>query len=287
MPTGAGPWHGQPYCSVQSLARRLRRCEKNVAMGGHLAVDEAVQGIASTNIHNKVFDLLQSRSLAGRILDAPCGQGVFARRLLQAGFEAVGIDVEAQKEKPEFEYHRADIGRVLPLAADSVDIVTSIEGIEHLEKPFEFVRECHRVVAENGVLIMTTPNISSIRSRWRWFWTGFHNKCKYALDEYNPSPLHHINMFSFPKLRYLLHTNGFTIEEVTTNRIKPINWLYLPFVPLIYLISRATVARARDSDLVPALGLEVMRQMMSIPILFGECTIVIARKTAGRKPLQK
>ena len=254
---------------------------------GSLAIDESIQGIASTNIHNRVFEILQVRGGSGRILDAPCGQGVFARRLLQLGFAPVGIDVEEQATDPEFEYHRADIGGTLPLASGSVDIVTSIEGVEHLEKPFEFVRECRRVIADNGLLIMTTPNASAIRSRWRWFWTGFHNKCKYALDEENPSPLHHINMFSFPMLRYLLHTNGFAIDEVTTNRIKPINWLYLPFVPFIYLLSRMTIATASASDLNPAIGRSVLRQMMSIPILFGECTIVVARKVQDSRTLQE
>ena len=96
------------------------------------------------------------------------------------------------------------------------------------------------------------------------------------LDENHPSPLHHINMFSFPKLRYLLHTCGFSIEAVTTNRIKSINWLYLPFIPLIYLASRIGIARASGGSIVPELGLEVFKQMMSAFILFGECTIVIA-----------
>jgi 2-polyprenyl-3-methyl-5-hydroxy-6-metoxy-1,4-benzoquinol methylase len=245
-----------------------------------MAIDESVQGIASGNIHNKVLEILQSRASSGRVLDVPSGQGVFARRLAAAGFEAIGVDVEPQEREPDFEFHQADLSDGLPLADGSVDYVMSIEGIEHLEKPFDFVRECHRVCAADGFLVMTTPNISAIRSRWRWFWTGYHNKCKYMLDENNPSPLHHINMFSFPKLRYLLHTCGFSIETVTTNRIKAVNWLYLPFIPLIYLASRIGIAKASRGSIVPELSLEVLGQMMSKAVLFGECTIVIARKVA-------
>lgn len=244
-----------------------------------MPIDESVQGIASSNIHNKVFELLQTRGWRGRILDAPCGQGVFARRLVAAGFDTVGIDVEQQDITPNFQFVCADLSEPFAIESASIDILTSIEGIEHLEKPFEFVRECHRVLNDDGLMIMTTPNISAIRSRWRWFWTGFHNKAKYALDENNPSPLHHINMFSYPKLRYLLHTNGFRIEKVLTNRIKPVSWLYLPFIPFIYLASHISTTTARKNDLDPVLGRQVMKQMFSLPVLFGECFIVIARKT--------
>ena len=88
----------------------------------------------------------------------------------------------------------------------------------YIERPFDFVAECRRVVRDDGWLVISTPNISSLRSRWRWLLTGFHNKCKTPLDETRPDPLHHINMLSFPKLRYLLHRNGFSIAEMRRGR---------------------------------------------------------------------
>ena len=125
---------------------------------------------------------------------------------------------------------------------------------------------------------MTTPNISSLRSRWRWFLTGFHHKAKYALDETRPSPLHHINMLSYHALRYMLHTNGFTLEAVTTNRIKPMSWLYAPLVPLVYAASRLNIARARPQEINRELSVEVFGKMMSRELLFGELMVLIARR---------
>lgn len=237
-----------------------------------------MHGNAAKNTHNVVLRELLARMTTGKVLDAPCGGGLLAARIGKAGLDVTGLDIDAPGDAVDFEFRRADLSAALPLPDAAFDGVISVEGIEHLERPFEFVRECHRVLRDDGLLIMTTPNISSLRSRWRWLLTGFHYKCKYALDESNPNPLHHINMLSYHKLRYILHTNGFRIEQVTTNRIKPISWLYLPLVPLVFVASRLAIARARPSEIDRRLSREVLAEMMKPALLFGELMIVVARK---------
>jgi len=238
-----------------------------------------MHGNAAKNAYNVVLEELLARVSAGSVLDAPCGGGFLANRMSDAGLDVIGVDIDTPELADKFEFRRADLSAALPLPDAAVENIVSVEGIEHLERPFEFVRECHRVLRDDGLLIMTTPNISSLRSRWRWFLTGFHNKCKYALDEANPTPLHHINMLSYHKLRYILHTNGFRIDKVTTNRIKAINWLYLPVVPLAYAVSRLVIAAAHDRQINRRICLEVLAQMMKPALLFGELMIIIARKT--------
>jgi 2-polyprenyl-3-methyl-5-hydroxy-6-metoxy-1,4-benzoquinol methylase len=198
-----------------------------------------------------------------------------------AGFEVIALDIEPSDAAGKFEYRHADLNAPLPVSDAEIDYVISVEGIEHLERPFEFVRECRRVLRDRGLLILTTPNISSLRSRWRWFLTGFHNKCKYALDETDPNPLHHINMLSYPKLRYMLQTNGFRIQKVTTNRIKPVSWLYLPLVPLIFVVSRFVIAAADEREMNLRISLEVLREMLAPALLFGELMIIVAEKVVS------
>jgi 2-polyprenyl-3-methyl-5-hydroxy-6-metoxy-1,4-benzoquinol methylase len=239
----------------------------------------AMPGNAARNAHRVVLKELLARTSPGnRVLDAPCGDGSLAAEMSTAGLVVTGLDIDAPARSEGFEFRRADLSAPLPVAADAVDVVVSVEGIEHLERPFDFVRECARVLPPNGLLIMTTPNVSSLRSRWRWFLTGFHHKAKYALDETAPSPLHHINMLSYHRLRYILHTNGFRIEAVTTNRIKPMSWLYALAVPLVAAVSRLGIARARKQEINRAISLDVWRTMMSPPLLFGELMVMIARK---------
>jgi ubiquinone/menaquinone biosynthesis C-methylase UbiE len=54
----------------------------------------------------------------------------------------------------------------LPLADASVDVVTSIETIEHLDHPDAYLRELRRVLRPSGVAIISTPrNESETRHR--------------------------------------------------------------------------------------------------------------------------
>jgi 2-polyprenyl-3-methyl-5-hydroxy-6-metoxy-1,4-benzoquinol methylase len=238
----------------------------------------AVHGNAAKKAHDVVLRELLARCSGGRVIDAPCGGGHLARRLSAAGLDVTGLDIDPPPPPVEFSFERADLSGALPLADATVDAFVSVEGIEHLERPFDFVRECRRVMRDDGLLVITTPNVSSLRSRWRWLLTGFHHKCKYALDENDPKPMHHVNMLSYPELRYILHSNGFRTETVTTNRIKPISWLYLPLVPIVYLVSKLVIASARPSEIVRPISNEVLREMTRPALLFGELMIFVARK---------
>ena len=202
----------------------------------------------SKNTHNTVASLILEDSDCHRVLDIPSGAGAFTQRMLQKNKEVYSADIEniLMVENPHF--HQADMNHRLPFEDDFFCANACIDGIEHLERPFDFVRECHRVLKTGGSLTISTPNISALRSRWRWMLTGHHNKCKTPLDETNPTPLHHINMFSYHRLRYVLHSNGFQIDTVTTNRIKGVSYAYLPWVPLSYIKTMAVYNKEEKDE---------------------------------------
>lgn len=236
---------------------------------------------AARGIHDAVAAWLFPRLPSGRVLDIPSGEGAFARRCAARGLQAVAADCDALNRAAGVEPVIADMNRPLPFRDGEFDAVVSIEGIEHIERPFDFVRECRRVLKPGGLLAITTPNISALRSRWRWLLTGFHNKCKTPLDETAPNPLHHINMISFPELRYMLHTSGCRITGVTTNRCKAAAWLFAPLVPFTWLASRLVVQKEERDPAQRARSREVVATMHRRELLFGEIMIVLAEKPAG------
>lgn len=261
--------------------RLVTQTEEN-GRGRTAGTRHIVRASAPAHTHAVVFSLLETALSGGTVLDIPCGSGVFVRYLAESPFEGVHADIQDFRTIAPDIFRQADMNERLPFDDDAFDAVVSIEGIEHIERPFDFVRECGRVLKPGGRLFLTTPNISALRSRWRWFLTGFHNKCKYPLDERNPAQRHHINMLSFPELRYMLHTRGFRIETIATNRIKAVSWLYLPLVPLHHLVSRMAFRRGIKNPEHGRITAETLRQMMSKPVLFGESLILVASVSKSR-----
>lgn len=239
--------------------------------------ERAPRDAASDHTERVVYDLLCSRVEMGCILDAPCGRGGFSRRLLDSGlYRVAALDVARDAAVPEVDFRAGDMNSRLPFPNNCFDGIVSIDGVERLREPCSFVRECNRVLRPGGVLIVTAPNISSLRSRWRWFLTGFHSKWELPLDEQDPLGGNHIRMLSFPELRYMLHTSGFRIERISTNRSKPINWLYGTLLPLQFSFSLLALRHAAKSEEHRQQIVETFRQMMSVPILFGESMIIVA-----------
>lgn len=228
------------------------------------------------NTHSVIAELLFKHENIEKVLDIPSGAGAFTSRLLEKGIEVHSADIENILMVENENFKQSDMNKVLPYSDDYFSNAVCIDGIEHIERPFDFIRECHRVLKNKGTILISTPNISSLRSRWRWFMTGHHNKCKSPLDEKNPTPLHHIAMISFSEIRYLLHTNGFKITSIKTNRIKLISCLYAVFVPLSFLFTYYVYHREEKNKGQKQRNKEILKQVFRAPLLFGETMIIEA-----------
>jgi hypothetical protein len=139
------------------------------------------------------------------------------------------------------------------------------------------IREFVRILKPVGELFISTPNISAFRSRARYFFTGFHNKGKTPLQERNPSPLHHINLMTFPEIRYGLHCFGLKINVITMNRAKLAAWPYILLYPLVAFFTLFAFRHEKDS-IQRQLNKEIIRQMLSWPVAMGETLILSAKK---------
>jgi SAM-dependent methyltransferase len=224
-----------------------------------------------------ILSILEERP-KGRVLDAPAGAGAMSRLLAKRGHDVIAFEIDEREfAAKEVTLVIGDMNRPLPFWNDSFDYIVCIDGIEHLENPYFVIREFARILKPGGELFISTPNISALRSRVRYFFTGFHNKGKTPLQERNPSPLHHINLMTFPEIRYGLHRFGLNLNVITMNRVKLAAWPYVFLYPFIAFFTFFAFRHEKDS-IQRQLNKEIFRQMLSWPVVMGETLILLAKK---------
>ncbi|PYT26734.1 MAG: hypothetical protein DMG57_20435 [Acidobacteria bacterium] len=100
-----------------------------------------------------------------RVLDAGCGTGYGAAELGHSAREVVGIDIAGEAVEYARNHYQAANLRFecascseIPAADGSFDLVVAFEIIEHLEDWRGFLREVRRVLAPQGLFLVSTPN---------------------------------------------------------------------------------------------------------------------------------
>lgn len=100
-----------------------------------------------------------------RVLDAACGEGYGSYLLAHDAAKVTGVDIAADAIAHAAEHYaqpnlRFTIGSVtqLPLPQASVDLIVSFETIEHLREQEQMLAEFRRVLAADGVLVISSPN---------------------------------------------------------------------------------------------------------------------------------
>ncbi len=231
-------------------------------------------------LHQKIVTALTALP-KGQVLDVPSGPGYLMRDLKALGFNGIAGEIDETLHCfKDLDYLKVDMTQAFPFADSSFDYVTSIEGIEHIENHFFFLREVARILKPGGRLLLTTPNVHTLQSRWNFFISGFHNLAA------KPIPLdteniyfEHINPITFNQLYFYCEKAGLQVEALTTHRLRSGSRLYyLLFYPFIkFGLWRACFGKEKD----PARRQQNKRlyKMLASPAnQLGSHTIVVARK---------
>lgn len=231
-------------------------------------------------LHDLVWNLIKEMP-PGALLDIPSGPGYFAEQAAGAGFESVAAEIDESLHVVEgLKYVSADMCRRLPFDDDSFDYIVSIEGIEHIENQFHFVRECYRVLRPGGRLFLTTPNVSSLESRLGFLITGVHENPPGPIrDDLDNIYMAHINLIPFHRLETFIRFAGLAIDTLTTYRMRKGS---LVLYPLLYLLGRlrfnATFGKYFKNKDGASKYRKIMEMYLSRPVLCGSHLVVVARK---------
>jgi SAM-dependent methyltransferase len=119
-----------------------------------------------------------------RVLDAGSGEGYGTAMLASGGARSVtGIDVDEESIAHAREHYgpmfeQADAAK-LPFEDASFDLVVCFETIEHLDDDTGAIREFRRVLTDDGLLLISTPN------RDEYLVENEFHKREYSLEEFD------------------------------------------------------------------------------------------------------
>jgi len=121
-----------------------------------------------------------------RVVDAACGEGYGSALLARTAASVVGADISAEAVEHARQSYgaRANLSFVqapcakLPLPDASADLFVSFETVGRIREQEEFLDEIARVLAPEGLLLLSCPNKREYSDR-RGFANEFHVKALY------------------------------------------------------------------------------------------------------------
>jgi dolichol-phosphate mannosyltransferase len=126
---------------------------------------------------SKLLDSLQRHAAAGCLLDIGCYTGIFLELARQRGWQTLGIEpatwaARKAQEKGLEVINAPFLKAAIP--AESFDVVTMWDVIEHLHDPLRALREVRRILRPCGILGLSTMDAGSVFAklaarRWPWY----------------------------------------------------------------------------------------------------------------------
>lgn len=89
----------------------------------------------------------------GKLLDVGCGRRPYEKTYFANADSYLGTDYLTDRSCPDVVASALD----LPFDDESFDTVTSTEVLEHVPEPLRALKEMHRVLRQDGILIITVP----------------------------------------------------------------------------------------------------------------------------------
>lgn len=203
-----GCWHVPLVVDAALFERFFERCPEAAevaqrSFNKRMSEENRSADLARFDDYFTRLSPLLSQRRGGRYLDMGCGLGNSLIAAGRHGLEAFGV--ESSRECLRLcQEAGLDVRHVeQPLPPGGFDLISFWESLEHMADPAAMLGLCDRLLAENGVIAFTVPNLDSPLLRAQ------RGDCSVVHGGYDTPG--HINLFGPSHLRQLLERCGFTL----------------------------------------------------------------------------
>ena len=163
------------------------------------------------------LSFLSRHTQPGRLLDVGCSAGFFLQVAQSQGWDVKGLEYSEDTAQLGRSLYNLDIQigelTTCDLEPGSFDALTLWDVIEHVPDPLEVMVQAHRLLAPNGLVAISTPNIDGIFPRLSY-------TVAKAINYWpHPEPPAHLTQFSTKTLTSMLENAGFRVLSSFTRRI--------------------------------------------------------------------
>lgn len=215
--------------------------------------------------YKRIHDTKNSKDM--KILDAACGNGKYANKLVELGYRNVhAIDLFENISEPSVSYTKGSIDRI-PFQNESFDLIYCTSALYYLKDPVNGIREFSRCLKKDGVLLLTVTTKYSLHTLVRILRKLFRTKGSEHLDFYH-------FRYSIFRYRRMLKQESFVILWIDGFWLMARDYVMLVIRKMIRILkndpsytfqNRRIISRSRRAGLYKA--------------VFGYHTVIIARKT--------
>ncbi len=224
-----------------------------------------------------------------KVIDLSAGSGYIAHLFEEAGATVILYDLFPDQNK----YATAtcqfiDLQKTFPIESNTADIVICAETIEHLPNQHHLFVEVSRILKSDGVFVLTTPNTSSLRSRFAQFMMESEHYSTPAPNELNAfvswdkkegGYFSKLFISGVLRLRTLAAINQLHLIKIHPSARSSTSIWMLVFYPILYFFNKRVLRRQVKNDSKNATTYNTIFKInTSLPVLLGKHLILEFKK---------
>ncbi|ADZ08973.1 Methyltransferase type 11 [Methanobacterium lacus] len=161
-------------------------------------------------VHQNIISVVGQNK---KVLDVGCSEGILTKKMKQNNCDVTGIELDEEASKIAEEFcNELIIGDVEFIQLDTkyekyFDIILFADILEHLKEPSEVLTRFKKYLNDEGIIIISVPNIANWRKRIQLLFG------KFDYQEYGILDNTHIKFFTEKSIKEIIDDAGYKIVK--------------------------------------------------------------------------